>query len=97
MRKIANKKVVDEIDKFFKEAKEKAENKPEVAKKLVALARKKAKRENFSLRKYNKLFCRKCNEFFIPGKTCHIRIKKGKLNIKCLNCGTYRRFVIKIS
>lgn len=95
MRKIADKKIIEEINELFKKAKKEARKNPKVAKKLVALARKKAKRENFSLKKYNKFFCKKCNSFFVYGKNCLIRIKKGKLNIKCLDCGTYRRFVVK--
>ncbi|MCX8193957.1 MAG: ribonuclease P [Candidatus Pacearchaeota archaeon] len=97
MRKTPDKKFIKEVDNFFKEAKIKARDNPEAAKKIVALARKRAKRENFSLKKYNKLFCKKCNSFFVAGKNCAVRIKKGKLNIKCFECGAYKRFGLKIS
>ncbi len=40
-------------------------------------------------------FCKKCHTFLIPGKTAQVRLKKGKVVIKCLRCGTYRRYVYK--
>lgn len=37
--------------------------------------------------------CKKCHTFLIPGKTAQVRLKKGKVVIKCLKCGAYKRYV----
>ncbi len=54
-------------------------------------------------RKYNvriprdmkRMYCKKCYTFLIPGKTAQVRLKKGKVVIKCLRCGTYKRYIYK--
>lgn len=92
MRKIPDAKIIKEIDNLFIKARE-AKNKPKIARRYVAKARKLAKRNNFSLKKYRRLFCHKCNSFY-SSKNSQLRIKKGKLNIKCLECGSYARYVI---
>ncbi len=40
-------------------------------------------------------FCKKCHTFLVPGKTAQVRLKKGKVVIKCLRCGAYKRYVYK--
>ncbi len=40
-------------------------------------------------------FCKKCYTFLIPGKTARVRLKKGKVVIKCLRCGSYKRYVYR--
>jgi RNase P subunit RPR2 len=37
------------------------------------------------------LICRKCNKILIPGKTLVIRLSKGMITYKCLNCANVRR------
>lgn len=87
MRKQPDSKILKEIDQLFGNAKKH----PALAIKYVAKARKLAKRNNLSLKKYRKLFCRKCNSYF-ASKNSQIRIRKGMKSIKCLKCGAYRRF-----
>lgn len=95
MRKIPDKKIVKEIEKLFVKALQESKTNPQLSKKCVALARKMAKRENLSLKKYRRDFCHNCNSYFVPGRNCIIRISKGKKTIKCLECNAYLR--IKIS
>ncbi len=40
-------------------------------------------------------FCKRCHTFLIPGKTAQVRLKKGKVVIKCLRCGTYKRYIYR--
>lgn len=94
MRKIPDKKIIGKINELFIKAKEESKTNPSMAKKHVALARKIAKRENFSLKKYRRHFCHKCNNYFIPGKNCIVRISKGKKSIKCLECNNFMRIKI---
>ncbi len=46
-------------------------------------------------REMKRMYCKKCHTFLIPGKTSHIRLKKGKIVIKCLRCGAYKRYIYK--
>ena len=39
--------------------------------------------------------CKRCHSILIPGKTSQVRLKKGKVVIKCLNCGAYKRYPYK--
>lgn len=96
MRKRPNEKALKEIKALFELAKQKALQKPKLAIHYVARARKLAKHNNISLREYRKFFCKKCNSFFTVLNS-QIRIKKGWKTIKCLCCGSYRRFKIKTS
>ncbi|MGC9203592.1 MAG: ribonuclease P protein component 4 [Thermoplasmata archaeon] len=41
-----------------------------------------------------RFICKNCKIILIPGKNSTVRIKKGRVNIKCLRCGNIRRFVI---
>ncbi len=37
------------------------------------------------------LICKNCTKILIPGKTAVVRLEKGFLVYKCLNCGNVRR------
>jgi len=39
--------------------------------------------------------CKKCNAYLIPGKNATVRIRKNRIVIKCLMCGTVKRFKIR--
>ncbi|UZE93671.1 MAG: ribonuclease P [Candidatus Pacearchaeota archaeon] len=95
MRKEADKLILDNIWKLFMFAKKESKKRPKLAKKYVMMVRKLAKRSNISLRKYRRKFCHKCNAYFVPGKNIKIRISKGKVSVKCLECGHYSRYVLK--
>jgi RNase P subunit RPR2 len=90
MRKKPDEKILREINNLFSEAK----TNPEEAAQYIKKARELAKRNNLSLRSYRKLFCKKCNSYF-TAKNSITRIKKGIKSIKCLKCGSYRRFRVK--
>ncbi len=95
MRKKPDKLILKNINKLFALAKKESKKRPRLSKRYIALARKIAKRSNISLKNYRRLFCHKCNAFFVPGKNCQIRISKGKVSIKCLGCKSYVRYVYK--
>lgn len=92
MRKIPDKKIIKEIDELFARAR-KAKS-AELARRYVKKARKLGKRNNFSLKNYRRKFCHKCDSFYTPSNSI-IRIKKGRLIIKCVECGSHARYVIK--
>lgn len=37
--------------------------------------------------RYKQNFCKKCLSYFIPGKNCRVRLKKGRVVVSCLVCG----------
>jgi len=94
MRKKPDSKTLREIAQLFKLAKEN-KNKAINARRYIARARKLAKRNNISLKNYRKIFCHKCNSYFILGKNCQIRLSKGKVSVKCLECGNHSRYIYK--
>jgi len=91
MRKNPDKSVLKEIDGLFDKAKSNSTS--SLSKKHVASARKLAKRNNISLKKYRRLFCHNCNSYF-NGKNNMVRIAKNKKSVKCLECGKNMRFRI---
>lgn len=99
MRKNPDLKVLKEINELFEKAENEAKINSKISKNYIKKARKNARRANISLRKYRMLFCHKCNSFFVPGLNCQIRIKKDnkiiKKSIKCLECGSFLRYIVK--
>ncbi len=61
----------------------------------VTLARKIGMKYNVNITsEYRRRFCKDCYSYLFPGKTCKVRINKGKIVTKCLKCKTINRFVI---
>jgi len=55
-----------------------------------------SRKYNIRLPREMKMYiCKKCHSFLIPGKTSQVRLKKGKIVIKCLKCGSYKRYIYK--
>ena len=46
-------------------------------------------------RDMKRYICKDCHTFLLPGKTAQVRVKKGKIVIKCLHCGNYKRYLYK--
>lgn len=64
----------------------------ERANRYVELARKIGMRYNVRIpEKYRMFYCRKCNSFLIAGKNAEYRLNRGKITVKCLNCGSIYR------
>jgi len=69
-----------------------------LARRYIGHATRIAKKFNIRFKKEQKLrFCRKCNTYFVPGKTVVYRAnpKTKALEVKCLQCGYVRRFRYK--
>ena len=68
----------------------------ELSSRYVELILKIARKYNIRLpREMKYRICKKCNCFIIPGKNATVRLKKGKVVIKCLECGRYKRYPYK--
>jgi RNase P subunit RPR2 len=52
----------------------------------IELIKKLCMKARIPIRKFKNYFCKKCNNFFVPGETCEIRIIKKKPYIIC-KCG----------
>ena len=75
---------------------EQAELKPGFAKRYVSLARRMSSRHKVSIPiKWRRRFCKKCSAFWVPGRTCSVRKRAGRLVYTCLDCKSVRRFEVK--
>ncbi len=77
---------------LFDEARKVAATEPDLARRYMKLAKRIAMRYNVRLGKLRMRFCKHCYSFFLPGKTCSVRLEKGKINIKCLSCNKVIRY-----
>lgn len=75
---------------------EQAELRPKFSKRYVSLARRMSSRHKVSIPiKWRRRFCKECSAFWIPGRTCSVRKRVGRLVYTCLECGSVRRFEVK--
>tara|TARA_Y100000310_G_C20632954_1_gene789605 strand:+ start:1022 stop:1318 length:297 start_codon:yes stop_codon:yes gene_type:complete len=81
-KKIAKERIV----KLFKEAEKTTDIK--LKDRYVELARKIAQKSNVRMPKnLKRKYCKHCYSYFIPSKTCSVRITKRKMvSILCLKC-----------
>ena len=79
-----------DIEKLFTLASEIAPREQKLADKYVALARKLASRNRVSLRRYNRVHCRKCSTYF-TSKTLRVRTRQTAVVYACLKCGHITR------
>ncbi|MEM2878526.1 MAG: hypothetical protein QXG10_03140 [Candidatus Hadarchaeales archaeon] len=42
-----------------------------------------------------RMFCRRCLTVWVPGLTCRVRLKKGRLTVTCVRCGRVVRLPYK--
>ena len=62
------------------------------SRKYVSMAKKVGMRATIGIpQRWRPYYCRKCLSFLLPPHTAEVRIKKGRVIKKCLNCGTIRR------
>lgn len=84
LKKQAKETARERIEILFDEAKKAT---PERARRYVQLARKISTRTKTKMPKeLRRLFCKKCNAYFTPGKTCTARTRNGKIIYACLVC-----------
>jgi RNase P subunit RPR2 len=79
-----------EIERLFALAQKNAVAEPKLAKRYVSLARGLASRHRISLRKYNRMHCRKCCAYF-TSKTLRVRTRPASVVYACLSCGYMTR------
>lgn len=59
----------------------------------VSLAKRIGMRYRVSLpSELKRKMCKGCGSFLSPGASCRVRLKDGRLNIACLNCGRVQRY-----
>ena len=82
----------ERIEILFKKAEEKFDDHPQLAHRYVALARRISLKLRLRIpRELKRMFCKKCNAYWVPGKTVRIRTTQGKLTFTCLLCGNAQR------
>lgn len=85
-------RLLDFASKIFKE-------RPELAHRYAELVWKIKTRYNLKLpQRLKRKFCKKCQSFWVPGKTCRVRLKSSRpphVVINCLECGYEKRIPYK--
>ena len=93
-RRMAKKIARERIEILFHLARKRAEaGDLDLARRYVDLILRIARKYNIRLGREKKYhICKRCHVFLIPGKTAQVRLKKGKVVVKCLECGNYKRY-----
>jgi ribonuclease P protein subunit RPR2 len=92
-KKKERKSAEKQIRVLFAKAK-KSSSSPPASKEFVRKARREAMHFNIKLPKETRQkFCKKCLAYFNPNN-CSVRIRKGFVTIKCLNCKCVSRYKI---
>ena len=83
---------LDHINAMFDEAKRQSKKNFELSNKLVKRALNLKKRLKITLPKeLKKKFCKNCNNYFIHGENCRVRVQNGKIIYFCLKCKSFIR------
>lgn len=92
--KSEEKKIAAErVERLFKAAYDIHGTDRALSNRYVFMARKIAMKYRIEIpREYRLSYCRKCLNFFSPGKNTRTRINRGKVSVTCLNCGYTRRY-----
>ncbi len=84
----------EQIKKIFETVKSIAEKDEVKSSKLLKKARRLVMHYRIKLSKaYKGKFCKKCNTYFIYGKTVRVRNHERKISYSCLNCGAVQRYI----
>jgi ribonuclease P protein subunit RPR2 len=82
----------ERIDILFKLADQEFSRNPERSHRYIKLARNISTKYNIRMPpQWRRRFCKNCYKFLKPGNNCKIRITKGKVHLKCLECGQMMR------
>jgi len=82
----------ERIDILFKLADNEFSRHPERSHRYVKLARNISTKYNIKMPlKWRRRFCKNCYKFLKPGQNCKVRLSKGKVHLKCLECGQMMR------
>ncbi|MFQ6094945.1 MAG: ribonuclease P protein component 4 [Candidatus Bathyarchaeia archaeon] len=87
------------VHRLFQLAMEIIHTDPKLAQRYVEIARNIAMRTRLHLpREYNRMVCRHCKNFILPGVNCRVRIQPRREThavITCLICGGHMRIPLK--
>lgn len=78
----------ERIDILFNLAEKEFNDHPERSHRYVKLARNIATKYNIKMPlKWKRRFCKNCHKFLKVSANCYVRLSKGKIHFKCLECG----------
>jgi ribonuclease P protein subunit RPR2 len=84
------------IAELFRQAEDQFDAHPELSKRYVALARKIAMKYNIRFDRAQKMmFCKNCDSYLRKGKNASLRVRDGRVILRCTDCGFVRRFAYK--
>lgn len=89
----------ERVERLLDFAGEIFDRRPKLAHRYAELAWKIKTRYNLRLpQRLKRKFCRKCQSFWVPGKTCRVRLRSSgppHLVVTCLECGYERKVPYK--
>ncbi len=81
------------IRRLFELAEKAYPERPDLAKRYAAIARRISMRHRVSIpRELKKRVCKKCGAFLVPGGNCRVRLDGRNAIITCLECGALKRY-----
>ncbi len=88
-RKIAK----ERIDILFTLAERVFPHEPELANRYVEIALAVQQKARIRMpRKWKRRYCKRCHSFLVPGVNARVRLRNGRVVIKCLECGHIMRY-----
>lgn len=67
------------------------EGETDLSRRYITLARRIGMKLDISIG-HRMEYCRKCNTYMLPSRTCRVRLSRGRKVIVCLACGNTSRF-----
>lgn len=78
----------ERIDILFDLAEKEFSHHPERSHRYVKLARNISTKYNIKMpAQWKRRYCKKCYKFLKPSRNCSVRLNKGEIRLKCLECG----------
>lgn len=86
------------MEVLFDEAERRVrEGRPGLAARYCRLARRISMRYNVPLgRRLRMRVCRRCGSALVPGLTSAVRVRRGRLNVRCTGCGSLMRIPLHV-
>lgn len=92
---MSKKIAIRRINTLYKKALEVIDENKELAKRYIQILEKIKVKYRIHDKNLRNKYCKKCKIPWIYGKTLSIRVRKGRIIYRCLECGFVKRFIIK--
>ncbi|MCL7416122.1 MAG: ribonuclease P [ANME-2 cluster archaeon] len=78
--------------RLFDLAEESFEKNPDLSERYVLLARRIGMRHRVRMPSHmNRRICKGCGAYLVPGASCRVRVRSGRVVTTCIKCGHHKR------